>query len=192
MSDVHRRVFIPLIWFAAIFAPAAGNAQIPDALEPIRHIYLEAVTHAPAIDRGLEVITALEPEAGSDQGAALISAYRGALITLRAKHGSWPPTRLRHMLEGLAHLDAAVTAFPDHPEIRYLRLMSCFYLPGILGRNWSVREDFGALPALLPQVRDDYPSDLFVAITSFVLENGAITASDRQRLEAALAASADE
>ena len=84
-------------------------------------------------------------------------------------------------------MDQAVASSPEHPEIRYLRLMSCFYLPGILGRGWSVDEDLAALARVLPDARHDYPADLYEAIVRFVLENGILNDTSRVRLEQALA-----
>jgi hypothetical protein len=89
------------------------------------------------------------PAAGSTL-AATLTAYEGALATLRAKHALWPPRKLQHLRAGLAVLDATIEAHPEHAEARYLRLMSCYYLPSILGRGGSVQEDFAALARLLP------------------------------------------
>ncbi|HEX2081166.1 MAG TPA: hypothetical protein VHG08_25915, partial [Longimicrobium sp.] len=115
-----------------------------------------------------------------------LMAYAGAFTTLRAKHGTWPPDRLRHMRGGLAVLDSVITAHPDHPEARYLRLMSCYYLPRVLGRGWSVREDFAALARLLPSVRGDYPPDLYLSIARFVMEHGRPSPAQRAALQASL------
>jgi hypothetical protein len=109
-------------------------------------------------------------------------------VTLRAKHGTWPPSRLRHLREGLSILDGAVAARPDEAEVRYLRLLSCYYLPGILGRGRSVREDFAALARLLPEARHDFPPELYAAMVRFVLENGGPSPPQRAALLAALEA----
>jgi hypothetical protein len=167
-------------------APAAGAAQ-EAGLDGVRETYLAAVSDPAAIQRGLDRIEALRPPPGGGD-EALLAAYRGALVTLRAKHGSWPPARLGHLREGLAVLDSVVAAHPDHAEVRYLRLMSCYYLPGILGRKGSVRDDFAALARLLPAARGRYPADAYAAVVRFVLENGRPGQAERARLEAALGA----
>jgi len=174
-------------------APAA-HSQSSDPLVEIRRLYLDAVERESAIDVGLAVIreTGAGGETGSVVPAPLLDAYHGALVTLRAKHGIWPPSRLKHMRDGLAVLDASVAAAPNQPEIRYLRLMSCYYLPGILGRNWSVAADFEALARLLPAARADYPPDLYEEIVGFVLDNGEIDPRDRMLLHAALGQAANE
>ena len=166
-------------------APAAGE---PD-LDALRAIYLEAVDDARAIDEGHVEIERIRGSVMVAEGSwldATLTAYDGALVTLRAKHAFWPTAKLSHLREGLAILDALIEKVPDHAEARYLRLMSCYYLPGILGRNWSVREDFAELARLLPSVRSRYSDPLYTTIVQFVLTEGDLDHHARARLDAAL------
>lgn len=187
-------------------APAPAAAHLPhpavSRLEPdervdltgLRDLYLRSVRESGAIREGLAEIDRLRESARVREGTELdatLDAYRGALITLRAKHAFWPQEKLRHLNRGLAVLDATVRAHPDHAEARYLRLMSCYYLPGILGRGRSVRDDFTALARLLPRVRDQYPRELYGAIARFVVERGRLPADDVRALEATLASGDD-
>lgn len=110
-------------------------------------------------------------------------AYQGALAVVEAKHALWPPAKLDHLKRAAPLLDSAVARSPNHPEIRYLRLMSCYYLPFFFGRKWSVDADFQALAQLLPQSRGVVPEGLRTEVAKFVLENYAgITPQDRSRL----------
>jgi len=183
-------------------APASAGVHHPDPpvsraaydervdLTGLRDLYLRSVREAAAIREGLGEIERLRASARVREGTevdATLDAYRGALITLRAKHAAWPPDKLRHLNRGLAVLDATVRAHPDHAEARYLRLMSCYYLPGILGRGRSVRDDFAALARLLPGVRDQYPRELYGAIARFVVDRGRLPADDVRALQATLA-----
>lgn len=182
-----------MIAIAGVLAVAAPARATDDPVEPIRRYYLEAVDDPRAIDRGLAAVEEVHARGEARPGSVregLLTAYRGAFVTLRAKHGHWPPARLRHLDQGLELLDAMAVAHPDHAEIRYLRLMSCYYLPGILGRGWSVREDFAALARLLPGARERHPPELYRAIVEFVLANGEIRETDRAVLEATLSADA--
>ena len=154
---------------------AAAQAPPPGArtgLELVRHLYLNAVEQERAIPRGMAELDRQRAAARDAHVEATLAAYRGAFRLLRAKHGTWPPDRLRYTRQGLAVLDSVIALHPDHAEARYLRLMSCFYLPRILGRGWSVRDDFAALSRLLPSVRQQYPPELYHAIVDFVLKNG--------------------
>ena len=174
-------------------AGAAGAARADD-LGPLRSLYLEAVEREDAIARGLARVDELRRRAPAVPGSrrdATLTAYRGALVTLRAKHAFWPQQKLRYLREGLATLDAVIAAHPGHAEARYLRLMSCYYLPGVLGRKWSVREDFAELAELLPRVRGEYDPQMYAAVTRFVLENGRLPPERRAPLEAALEAADD-
>jgi hypothetical protein len=178
---------------AAMLPADVGAAPAPrgsDGLGEVRTLYLASVREEAAIPRALREIEAVRgrsrPAAGSTL-AATLTAYEGALATLRAKHALWPPRKLQHLREGLAVLDATIAAHPEHAEARYLRLMSCYYLPSVLGRSDSVQEDFAVLARLLPGLRGQYPDELYRAITSFVLENGSLDRAKRQPLERSLA-----
>jgi hypothetical protein len=168
---------------------AAAQAPSPGArsgLELVRHLYMDAVESERTIPRGIAEVDRQRSTARDGNVTATLAAYRGAFTLLRAKHGTWPPDRLRHTHRGLAVLDSVIAAHPDHAEARYLRLMSCYYLPRILGRGWSVRDDFSALARLLPGIRTEYPPELYHAIAQFVLRNGSPTSAQRAALQASL------
>lgn len=174
------------------FATTPVGAQVPDpprsGIEEVRRLYGEALRSERAIGRGLAEVERLRvgAEGRNPATGATLSAYTGAFIVLRAKHGIWPPDRVRHIRGGLAVLDSVVAANPRHAEARYLRLMSCYYLPRLFGRGWSVRDDFAALARLLPSVRGDYPPNLYQAIVRFVIQNGQPSAEQRAALQASL------
>lgn len=183
------RLLLGVMMMLAVSAdPSPAQAAAPAGLERVRQIYGEALTAERAIPRGLAEVERLRagPAGRHAETAAALTAYRGAFTVLRAKHGLWPPDRLRHTRNGLAVLDSVVAAHPGHAEARYLRLMSAYYLPGLFGRGWSVRDDFAALARLLPSVQDEYPADLYGAIVRFVLRNGRPTPEQRAALEASL------
>lgn len=186
--ELIQRFALPLL-LAAVLSALPARAHGQDPLQRVRQLYLSAVQDESSIARGMRALREVRAAGGVRAGSGLdaaLTAYDGALTTLRAKHGTWPPARLKHLRDGLAMMDTVVAAHPDHPEVRYLRLMSCYYLPGILGRTASVREDFAALARLLPQANGEYPPELYAAITHFVLRHGSPTAGQRRALEAAL------
>jgi hypothetical protein len=180
-----------MIALALLWVLAAGRAT-PDPLVQLREDYTAAVSDPAAIERGLAGVAALRrshPAGSATPLAVTVTAYQGALITLRAKHATWPPTKLRHLRSGLAILDSVVVHHPEHVEARWLRLMSCYSLPGVLGRKRSVSEDFSALAALLPGARAELPPEKYLPIVSFVLENASLSRGERARLEVLLAPS---
>jgi hypothetical protein len=185
-----RRRRPTLLALLLAFVTPSLAAQPGDPLPEMRELYYAAVERASAIDPAMERAESLRAEAApGSELEAVLAAYAGAVTTLRAKHGHWPPSRLRHMRNGLATLDSVVAAHPALAEPRYLRLMSCYYLPAILGRTGSVREDFDALAVLLPGERGRIPAELHAAIVRFVVEHGDIPEGRRRELQSLLASS---
>lgn len=162
-------------------------------LQDLREAWVAAVDEEAWIGVGTARLDAL-----AERGAAspaLLLAYRGAFDLLRSKHRLVPRAKLRHARAGLDALDRAVAAAPDHAEVRYVRLMSCYYLPFFFGRGDSVDEDFRALATLLPAVRGEYPAAWYEAAVHFVLEHGRLAperaSALRDALEAGRAADPD-
>ncbi len=151
------------------------------AIEDVRIAYIRAVEHEPQIAETRGDIARCD--------APVYRAYDGAFVTLKGKHAFWPPSKLKYVRRGLEVLDAQVRALPSNVEIRYLRLLSCYYLPGILGRGWSVDDDFARLAELLPEVKGAYPPELYETMVQFVLDHGEPTSDRRTELLAVLEAS---
>ena len=172
-----------------VFAVEVRDGVLADrALRQIGELWVQAVEDEDAVDVGMEAIAALQerldpPTPAQDR---LLRAYRGTFLTLRAKHGTWPPSRLRNIRSGLDLLDDAVADAPDDVAVRYVRLMSGFYLPGFFGRGDEVDADMAALIRLLPEERDALPADLYPEVARFVLEHGDPAADRRAALEASL------
>lgn len=114
-----------------------------------------------------------------------VEALAGALEVVRAKHSRWPPNKLKHFQRGVSALDRLVAEAPRDPVVRFLRLVSCYYLPFFLDRDRSVEEDIRALTSLLPEEASAFSPTVYDAAIQFVLETGALRGEDRRRLEAA-------
>lgn len=164
-------------------------AQPADAvITQLRQYYLDSAADEQYIDTAMAFLDAY-PERYADP---LIEGYRGALTVMRAKHAFWPLRKMAHLKDGLPVLDRLVQEHPGHAELRYLRLLSCYFLPGFLGRGWSVEEDVQVLGDLLPYCRDEYPPDLYQTMVQFVMHTEKLEADQYAALERALAASLDE
>lgn len=174
----------PVVYDAAVAATAGARlARVRLALaerpgdaflraEELRVLYFLAIEDEVWLPEAEAAARAFGDGAGSDAARAVSAeAYLGALETLRAKHAFWPQRKLRHLDDGLAILGAAIDRDPTHVEARYLRLMSCYWLPGLLGKRALVREDFAALARLLPNGPGDLPTDLWANTVRFVLEH---------------------
>jgi hypothetical protein len=115
-----------------------------------------------------------------------VNALAGALEVVRAKHSRWPPNKLKYLRRGVSALDRLVDEAPDDPVIRYLRLVSCFYLPFFLERDQSVKEDLQVLTEVLPRGSGGFSGPVYRAVIRFVLEHGDLDVEEQMRLEAAL------
>lgn len=173
----------PVVYDAAVEATAGARlARVRLALterpadaflraEELRVLYFLAIEDDAWLPEAEAAARAFGDGAGRDAARAVSAeAYLGALETLRAKHAFWPPRKLRHLDDGLAVLGAAIERDPAHVEARYLRLMTCYWLPGLLGKSGLVREDFAALARLLPNGPGDLPTDLWANTVRFVVE----------------------
>jgi len=118
--------------------------------------------------------------------ARQVEALAGALEVIRAKHSRWPPNKLRYLREGLSVLNRLVEETPGDAPIRYLRLMSTYYLPFFLDQDDAVQEDLEALCALLPESGAQFSNPVYAAALRFVLERGSPDPETRARMEAAL------
>jgi hypothetical protein len=160
-------------------ALAADPGRADLRLDRLRILYVLSVKDEARRHEG-EACLAEDPAAlGLAPGDPLLQAYRGAFRVLGAKHDLWPPRKLEHLKAGLPALDSAVAARPEHAEIRYLRLVSGYYLPFFIGRGAEVKADFAALARLLPSAHDDYPARWYLGFARFVLEKGGLAEADR-------------
>ncbi len=141
-------------------------------IEQLRTQYVAAVTDEELITDALATISQLK------NPQPVIQAYEAAFIILKAKHVFWPTKKMRHLNEGLPKLDALVDAHPLDVEIRYLRLLSCYYLPRFLGRSDSVDQDMKALAHLLPRAGKDFPTTLYQDMVRFVASSKILSSEE--------------
>lgn len=145
--------------------------------EQLRSYYLAGVEDSEAINKGISLAeNAVKP-------GVTVKAYHAALTILHAKHAFWPPKKMRYLNEGLPVLDDLVEAYSDHVEIRYLRLLSCYYLPRFLGRSDTVAEDAAKLAYLLPGASGDFPAPLFADMVRFVSSIELLSDAERRPLQ---------
>jgi hypothetical protein len=160
---------------------ASDTGDVQARMDRLRTLYFLSVGDAdllPEAERSLAWLVA-RSRIESD----LRQAYKGAFEVVRAKHGLWPPGKLDALKRARPLLDGAVARSPNHVEIRFLRLISCYHLPFFFGRSWSVEEDFGRLAKLLPEASDPHLAGLRTEISAFVLAKYRnLAPTDRSRL----------
>jgi len=158
---------------AALDVCSASRASSPEAdLQRLRTLYLLADDDKPGLEQAWDAHRKLVTSswARTPGGRPVVEAYRGALIALEARHGFWPHARVRDLRQALELLDGLVEASPTQEEVRYLRLVSTAFLPGILGRSGNVDADLEVLARRLPQVTDRYPLRTWTAMADTVEE----------------------
>lgn len=170
LADLEKRI-----------ARDTGNAPLRH--ERLRNLYFLSVSDNKWLSTAVQSLSWLERHDAI--GDDLRSAYLGAFEVVRAKHALWPPSKLEFLKRAEPLLDSAAARSPDDVEVRYLRLMSCYYLPFFFGRSWSVKSDFDALARLLPGAGGTLPPGLLATVAKFVLDkHGSLTATQRAKLKA--------
>jgi hypothetical protein len=165
----------------------AALARRPDSLalrfNRMRILYVLGVKEKRYLADAEKEEAWLASRARDERSARLLLGYRGALRVAYAKHGFDLNRKWEDLKAGLPMLDSAVTLSPAQPELRYLRLVSNYYLPFFMGRKARVKEDFAALAELLPDAAGDFPPKWFLNVSGFVLENGKLDESSRRNLD---------
>lgn len=155
-------------------------------LERLRLLYFLSVAEEGYLDLAELEIEALRE---SRAPAAALLAFEGALEVVRGKHAFWPHDKIGHVRDGLAVLDRAVVAAPQSRDARYLRLLSCFYLPFFFGRGDTVEEDLAALARLLTRGPGTLSPASYAAVGDFVLRHARLSPPVREALAMALGGS---
>jgi hypothetical protein len=164
---------------SALLPAGLAVAQTPGELERLRSVYLESAENETRIASGI----ALAQSISSRTDAPRARAYSAAFEVMKARHAFWPMTKMDHVEAGIPELDALVLAHPNDIEIRYLRLVSTYFIPSFLGYSDHVREDFQRLAGALPLAQHEYSTEMMRMMSAFVVTHGDIDQRQRLRLE---------
>ena len=145
-------------------------------------LYLLSVDHSSRVDDARGRARDLLALDLSETQQTTVQALTGALEVVRAKHSRWPPNKLKYLRKGMEILDSLVDRHPSAPDVRYLRLVSGYYLPFFVDRDEVVKEDFGALSRLLHLSPEAMPEPVFMAAVQFLLDKAELEPGDRNRL----------
>jgi hypothetical protein len=139
-----------------------------------RRLYLEAVKTESAA-------TQLEQQTRSWQGKeALMQAYQGVALALKAKYSYNPYTKVSAVKEGSALLNAAVNRSAADTEIRFLRYSVEVNTPSMVGVSTHLASDKAHILAF-PPVRTHA---LFSTIQGFMLSQNALSEAEKQKVRA--------
>ena len=160
-------------------AALSRSAEMGEALDPVvrmdllYHVATEEEAWVDSLQTAVEAGLAQARETGTD--SLVVSGYLGALEVLRAKHGTWPPSRIKWVRRGVERLDVLVEQRPTDVHVLYLRTVSTLFLPSIMGREEQATRDLESLALLLveePTSAADLNPAIQDRITGFVLEYG--------------------
>lgn len=158
-------------WFSWVFT---GLLLLPQNAVEWRRLYLEAVKTESAA-------TQLEQQTRSWQGKeALMQAYQGVALALKAKYSYNPYTKVSAVKEGSALLNAAVNRSAADTEIRFLRYSVEVNTPSMVGISTHLATDKAHILAF-PPVRTHA---LFSTIQGFMLSQNALSEAEKQKVRA--------
>jgi hypothetical protein len=140
----------------------------------VRQTYLKAV-YSETETLALEKLT--KGQAGAD---AVMQAYYGSALALKAKFSYNPYNKVVHVKSGSAQLNAAVVKFPQHTEIRFLRYSVEYNTPSMVGISTHLSEDKAFIMAHPPM----RAHALFQTIKGFMLQVTGLTEAEKKQIQA--------
>ncbi|HEY0256852.1 MAG TPA: hypothetical protein VGC39_05360 [Candidatus Methylacidiphilales bacterium] len=131
--------------------PAPGSPTPSTGQDPFSDPLIQKVQarHQKAVDgdtRETKALTAdLEKWTKEQPNNHLLQAYLGSAYTLCSRDAWIGPGKLTYLKNGGKEMDAAVTADPNNPAVRFVRAIDYFELPAIFGKRQTARDDFQIL-----------------------------------------------
>lgn len=119
--------------FIVFFISVAGTAQ---DWSGIRSSYPNAV-------QSFETITKLDVELKkvTSKNKPVLLAYKGAVLTLKAKFSKTKSDKKQFFKEGVSFIENALKTEPSNIEIRYIRMSVQENSPKFLGYHKNIEED---------------------------------------------------
>lgn len=150
----------------------AGWMLLPQNAVEWRRLYLEAVKTESAATR-------LEQQTRSWQGKeALMQAYQGVALALKAKYSYNPYTKVSAVKDGAVLLNAAVNRAAADTEIRFLRYSVEVNTPSMVGISTHLAADKAHILAFPPQ----RTHALFSTMQGFMLSQNALSEAEKQKV----------
>jgi|SRR5690606_1231608 len=158
--------FFSILFFVAI----VGNAQ---DLKEIRTQYPQAVGNA-------EIAAKLNNELASitKSSQSELQAYKGAVLTLKAKFAKSRSDKKDFFKEGTSFIESAAKAAPSNIEVRYIRLGVQENSPKFLGYHKNIEADKGFI---LKNYKSISSKELKEIVKDFVLKSESF--SENEKLE---------
>lgn len=165
---MFKRLFILCVLFASFVASAQD-------LKEIRSQYLEAA-------RSSEITSKLDGEllnVNSRNNSTLL-AYKGAVLTLKAKFSKLKNEKKEFFKEGVFFIENAIKADSSNIEIRYLRLSVQENSPRFLGYHKNIDDD---KKFILDNYSDLTSMELKEILKDYVLKSESFDENEKSELK---------
>ncbi len=184
MKTVSQVVLILASTFSLLSGQSLSGAEIQQLWEKGRTGFYAAVEEKDSLRiafQQFELLRKLDPKHTS---RALV--YIGALTALKGKHSKLPWSKMKWVKRGLPIMDQAVEMAPREVEVRFIRGMTCFYLPSFFERKNQAIEDFNVIINALPDASIDTNLGVLKNALEFIRENVALSVEEKQKVDSLL------
>jgi hypothetical protein len=174
--SIRRRAIILYVFIILFVMTDNENfASEEDKMIQARQLFYQSVENSETIE---EAITQFKEIAKNKTYEGLALTYIGALNALKGKFAFLPITKYLHVKKGLDLMDEGIAKSPGNIEARFIRGITCHYLPFFFKRKKTARHDF---KIVVKQLSTDYilfDAQIVLNISDFLLENIKLTADE--------------
>ena len=165
-------MFKKLFFLCAILVSTFGSAQ---DLKEIRSQYLQAVNSSETTDK---LDGELSNVTSNDNSTLL--AYKGAILTLKAKFSKSKEEKKKYFKEGVSIIENAIKTDSSNIEIHYLRLSVQENSPKFLGYHKNVEEDKEIILKNYPNISS---KELKEILKDYVLKSESFDENEKSELK---------
>ncbi|NJM15524.1 MAG: hypothetical protein HC896_09295 [Bacteroidales bacterium] len=76
--------------------------------------------------------------------------YYGAALTMQAKCANNPLTKYNYFVKGSKIIDHMAMLYPNHLDVRFVRLLVQYHSPAFLNYKWAIEKDIGFIKRYSP------------------------------------------
>jgi hypothetical protein len=174
---INKLMIIICLYFVFNEIGLSENISQSSSLSQARQLFYQSVENSKTIEKA----KALFEEIGKDQEyEGLTLTYIGALTALKGKFAFFPITKYRHAVKGLKLMDQGILKNPSNIESRFIRGMTCYYLPFFFKRKKTAQSDFKMIVNNLNNEYHRYDPEVIKDVTAFILENIELNAEEKE------------
>lgn len=156
------------LFFITFFFSIVGNAQ---DLKDIRTQYPKAIGSAEITEKLDDALANVD-----SSGKSLSLAYKGAVLTLKAKFSKKKSDKKDFFKEGVSLIESALKADASNIEIRYIRMSVQENSPRFLGYHKNIEDDKEFILKNYPNVSS---KELKSVIKDFVMNSENFSESEK-------------